>query len=416
MHTDETIYYISENDEFSSTMEAYNLFFNQGINWTTFSLDEYRQGKASSIIVIHNNEPEKLSVINLIRQIRTTPEFSSCPILLVTPKLHDDALKILDSYDFIWTYNTPFVSGDFFDQIRIITNYRDNNCNVLQLYSSIKKSISLKNTNDAIADFNLLKEKYTHDYQINLMHAEIKTLEKQFNEAIEYAEKAKDIFPYSIEINSLLAKLYMHKNDKINLEKTIEDSLNITEVQLANYLYWGNYYLINGETNKAKGSYETALSIEPESEKARHGIVATNILSGKEDLSDGLNGIDIGIFDIARICNIKGITMVNNKQYQTAQTLYLNAVKFLPGKSQSVHKLYYNLGLCLKKAGNLVGAHEYFTTCYKISKSQNLDAKKQMTYIESLLGNVAKASKNLPQTKLDYTRDKKKPIEKKLAS
>ena len=224
MQTDETIYYISENDEFSSTMEAYNLFFNQGINWASFSLDEYKQDKASSIIVIHNNEPEKLSVINLIRQIRTTPEFSSCPILLVTPKLHDDALKILDSYDFIWTYNTPFISGDFFDQIRLIIDYKNNNINVLQLFSKIKNSISLKNTNDAIADFDLLKKKYTHDYQINLMHAEIKTLEKKFDEAVKYAEKAKDT-PYSIEINSLLAKLYMHKNDKINLEKTIEDNL-----------------------------------------------------------------------------------------------------------------------------------------------------------------------------------------------
>lgn len=416
MQNIETIYYISENNVFSSTMEAYNLFFNQGIKWRPFNLVDYREGKTRSTIVIHNNEPEKLSVINLIRQIRTTPEFSSSPILLVTPKLHEDALKILDSYDFIWTYTTPFLAGDFFDHVRLITDYKKNNIDTLDLFSKIKKSISLKNIIDAKADFELIEKKYTHDYQINLMRSEIKNLEKKYDEAIKYAEKAKDTFPYSIEINSLLAKLYMHNKDKANLEKTIDDSLNITRVQLANYLYWGDNHLMNGETNKAKNSYQTALSLDPESEKAKHGVVATNILSGKQDLSDGLNGVNIGIFDIARICNIKGITMVHNMKYQIAQTLYHNAVKFMPTESKLLHKIYYNLGLCLKKSGNLVGAHEHFVTCYKMSKSQNLNAKKQMIYIESLLGNVVKKTKTKSNTKLDYTSDKNCPIERKLAS
>jgi Tfp pilus assembly protein PilF len=104
-------------------------------------------------------------------------------------------------------------------------------------------------------------------------------------------------------------------------------------------------------------------------------------LQGKAKID---SAVEIDAIDLARAFNMRGIAMVQNGKFKIAEKLYCNAVQLIKD-SGVVHKLWLNLGLCMKKKGDLVKALEYFERCDKSSPEGYARAKSQILQVRELL-------------------------------
>lgn len=148
----------------------------------------------------------------------------------------------------------------------------------------------------------------------------------------------------------------------------------------------------NGEIIKSKSAYEGALKIDSNNIKAKQGMFAANLISGKSKIAlDCLDSATESI-EIARICNLKGIKMVESGSYDVAERLYKNAVKLIRNNKEVVYKLWLNLGLCAKKNSDYKEALKCFEKCKD-------SAPKDYTKVDQHINAIKKLLKGIPLKK-----------------
>lgn len=395
-----TVHYVSELQSFPVAMKSFNDYFALGFSWTPFNMKSKVDITKNEVLVLHKANPEKLAVLQLLRNIKSKPHLCAVPILILSQALCEDAKKLLDSYDFIWHSEAPFNSHDYFSKLKELYKFSEVNQITLKLFTFVKIKISKSEPDAALEKIKNLEEVYSNSYQLNFMYAEIYRLKKDYTKAIEHAELAKKSLPDSLEINSLLTALYKESGQDEKLEGLLEETLELAKIQMTNLLHWGDQYLQNGDDEKALKTFKAAIAMDPEREKAQQGVVAANILAGKSDITESLPVDIIGAIEIARICNLNGIAMVNKGEFSAAERLYSNAVNFVP-KNQGQNKLYYNLGLCMKKSDDLEKAKMYFQKSSQVSSEPYEKAKAQIKWVEKA---IQEKSKKSEETKtIDYS-------------
>jgi tetratricopeptide (TPR) repeat protein len=397
------IHYVSEAKDFPMSMATFNSFFKMGFIWEPFSMKSKIDFTAGELIVLHNLNPEKLTVLQLLRNIKSKPIFSGVPILILSRELCQDAKRLLDSYDFVWHSEAPFNSNDYFSKLLKIADFSKTNNMMLRLFAFVKVKIAKNDPDEAYKKLEDLRKSYGNEYQINLMLTEIFRLKKDLQKAIEHAEKAKEKVPHSLEVNALLTALYQESGQTDKLTGLLEETTELAKIQMTNFLHWGDQYIKEGDDQKANRTFHAALKLDPEKEKAKQGLVAANILAGKSDITEDLPSTSFDAIEIARICNLNGIAMVNSENFAAAERLYSNAIKFIP-KEKGQHKVYYNLGLCMKKSDELEKAKIYFEKSAKVSPQDSEKARAQLKWIDKT---IEEEKKKLEDSAIDYSSFKK---------
>jgi tetratricopeptide (TPR) repeat protein len=195
--------------------------------------------------------------------------------------------------------------------------------------------------------------------------------------------------PKSLEVSNLLASIYYKKGDTENYNAIVQQTLRLAEIHLQNLLHWGDVYLEQGNVQRSITAFEAALEKEPENQRAKQGILAANLVEGRTNIAGTAEIASAQSMEIARMFNLKGISMAESGHFRTAERLYNNAMKILPNK-EIAYKLWLNLGLCMKKKGDLPAALAYFEKCqelapphYKRAEAQILALKDELKKEES---------------------------------
>lgn len=131
-------------------------------------------------------------------------------------------------------------------------------------------------------------------------------------------------------------------------------------------------------------AFEAALEKEPENQRAKQGILAANLVEGRTNLAGSSELASSQSMEIARMFNLKGISMAESGHFRTAERLYNNAMKILPNK-EIAYKLWLNLGLCMKKKGDLAAALAYFEKCQELAPPHYKRAESQITVLKDEL-------------------------------
>jgi tetratricopeptide (TPR) repeat protein len=139
----------------------------------------------------------------------------------------------------------------------------------------------------------------------------------------------------------------------------------------------GDVYFENGKLTEAKAVYKRANALDPQSEGPLKGLLALSILEGHVRNSRQMMTGRLAHIDLARFCNLRGIALTANKRYALAERLYLNTADLL-GDEKELYKIFFNLGLCMKKAGEYRKAEDYFQKCERSAPKAFSRASQQL--------------------------------------
>ena len=184
--------------------------------------------------------------------------------------------------------------------------------------------------------------------------------------ALGHAQKALHERPRSIAAASLVAASYQKLGQSNVAENYLLEFLPIAETSMLYMIQLGDVYFETGKISNAKTTYQRSKDLDASEKRALDGLLAVSLLDGDMKAAKHMATSLLAHTDLGRFCNLRAISLTTNRQFKNAEKLYLNALKLL-GVDRDVYKLYFNLGLCLKKAGHALKAVQYFETCKRMA-------------------------------------------------
>ena len=361
-----TCAYLHTSRSFEAALHAYKEYLNLPFEFEKFDNSKEYSLANGDFFLLHNSIPENLKTLDILQKLHLKPALSTIPIIFVSEELCPESEPLFQEVEFVWKASIPFHSGDFFKLIEELEEYYETKLTLMSKITKIRVALGKLDFENAEKLFHQIKGKYPHEFRKLLLESEIYSGKKQWPQSIEALNKAKEILPGSLEVDTLLAKTYLAMGDNANYEAIMESMTQKAELHLKNMIHWGNVYMERGESKKSQTAFERALEEDPKDIEARQGLLASSLINGKTEVAQEVIDGSPQALQLARLCNMKGIAMANKGQYRSAEKLYNNAIKFLPD-SGVAHKLWLNLGLCMKKSGDLDKALKMFTKAHKLA-------------------------------------------------
>ncbi len=173
-------------------------------------------------------------------------------------------------------------------------------------------------------------------------------------------------------------------------DKALENAQMVVKKNCQNFfalLNLSSAFIYAGQIDNAKRTLQTITDMDPENrqvddELGKIALKEGNLALAARILKDTQNGDEI-----ARFYNSLGINFVSKGLYEQGIATYESAVAVLASKAK-MHLIKYNLGLALKKKGNLLKSFEAFCESYLADPS-----------FEKAYSNIAVTSKELSSQK-----------------
>jgi tetratricopeptide (TPR) repeat protein len=275
----------------------------------------------------------------------------------------------------------PSVSAqEFVQKLKSLVETIDANKDFYTGFAAAEREVAAGKASEVVDAIKNLEAKGVDSFACQMLLARVYYNLNKLDDALNYGRLAARAKPKSLAARSLVAAIYAKRGEITKAEKVLEMSLDVAETSIGYLVQLGDVYFDQGKVEKSKEAYKKAKSLDPNSKKADEGLLAVSLLEGdfkaaKDSLvAKGLN------FDLARFCNIRAVNLTKYGKFPQAEQMYNNTIGLL-GNSPDVYKVLFNLGLCLKKAGNVSSALEYFQKC---QSSAPKDFDRVQEQIESL--------------------------------
>ncbi|HET9238910.1 MAG TPA: tetratricopeptide repeat protein [Oligoflexus sp.] len=384
-----TIHLIHHSDDLVQALNGYKKLLGWPHDWKVPQKNETPSLDLHDFYIVYNRDPEKLDGLKAAQHLRSNPETFAVPILFISDKLSDYAQLLFDDLDFVWLCEQPFHSRRFFDTVAKVQTYMASNISFLRQANETFNALASGQFTQAKKALNVMADRFQNSLRFHIWSAQVHLGLKELDRALDAALLAQKMRPKSLEVSNLLASIYYKKGDTENYNAIVQQTLRLAEIHLQNLLHWGDVYLEQGNVERSITAFEAALEKEPENQRAKQGILAANLVEGRTNIAGTAEIASAQSMEIARMFNLKGISMAESGHFRTAERLYNNAMKILPNK-EIAYKLWLNLGLCMKKKGDLPAALAYFEKCqelapphYKRAEAQILALKDELKKEES---------------------------------
>jgi tetratricopeptide (TPR) repeat protein len=379
-----TIHLIHHSDDLVLALNSYKKLLGWQHDWKVPQKGEAPSLDLQDFYVVYNRDPEKLDGLKAAQLLRSHPESFAVPILFVSDKLSDYAQLLFDDLDFVYLCEQPFHSRRFFDTVAKVQAYMAANASFLKQANETFSALASGQFTQAKKALNILADRFQHSLRYHIWVAQVHLGLKELDRALDAALLAQKMRPKSLEVSNLLASIYFKKGDTDNYNAIVQQTLRLAEIHLQNLLHWGDVYLEQGNVQRSITAFEAALEKEPENQRAKQGILAANLVEGRTNIAGTADIASAQSMEIARMFNLKGISMAESGHFRTAERLYNNAMKILPNK-EIAYKLWLNLGLCMKKKGDLPAALAYFEKCQELAPPHYKRAEAQIAALKDEL-------------------------------
>lgn len=378
------IHLIHHSDDLIQALNGYKKLLGWQHDWKVPQKNELPALDLHEFYVVYNHDPEKLDGLKAAQALRSNPESFAVPILFLSDKLSDYAQLLFDDLDFIWVCEQPFQSRHFFETLAKVQAYMAANVSFLKQANETFASLAAGQFTQAKKSLNVLADRFQNSLRFHIWVAQVHLGLKELDRALDAALLAQKMRPKSLEVSNLLASIYYKKGDTENYNVIVQQTLRLAEIHLQNLLHWGDVYLEQGNVERSITAFEAALEKEPENQRAKQGILAANLVEGRTNIAGTTEIASAQSMEIARMFNLKGISMAESGHFRTAERLYNNAMKILPNK-EIAYKLWLNLGLCMKKKGDLPAALAYFEKCQELAPPHYKRAEAQIAVLKDEL-------------------------------
>lgn len=347
-------------DEFFEALQNYAVYLD-----LPFTLEKMVAGQKISvdedvIVLAHNHTPEEIQLAGRMQSFRADPRHVAIPIIFISEPLSDAASGLFRDLEFVWDARIPFDSGKFFQCLNTVIAFKQVKIDLLKAREAIAQALVNQDYNKGLQILAKVKEGYPSPFHYMILKGQFHLGTGRADEAEKYLHRALKERPKSFIASAELAKSYLLQGKHDAFKDRLNKTAKLAEIHVKNLIHWGNIYLERGEGGKSLTAFEKALEKEAENLEAKEGLLAASLMSGKLEITQKVMENSPHSFEIARLCNMKGISMANSGKFHSAEKLYKNAIQFLPG-DDSVYKLWFNLGLCLKKKGDFKKSLHFFT-------------------------------------------------------
>jgi tetratricopeptide (TPR) repeat protein len=376
------IYLINSTDDFETALREYEKHLFTCVQWERFGDKKFFKG--DEFLVYQNNRPEDtLTFIRLIDLLKKHP-WSTIPTLIMTPKLSEPCQLLIDDIELMWSTPLPFDAGDFYEKINNIAIHSSAYKESYEFVTQVVSLISSNQLEKALALAASAKQKFLSDFQASLTLGRICLSLGRLSDAERHIKAALGVKPNSFEAKKLLAIHHIKSGQWSDVEKLVEETSKVTEYHLTNMIHWGNVYVNEGQAERGSAVFKKVLDIRPDSVEARHGALAADLIAGKVDAAKIFQDDPPHLVEIAQMCNLRAISLCAHGQFKQAEQLYHNALYFFPNKEEH-YKLWMNLGLCMKKSHNNLGALHYLKKCQETAPPSYQRVAEQISAVEAKL-------------------------------
>ncbi len=377
-------------DEFFDALVHHMIHLNLPIRFQRFDpAVDYELGP-DTILLAENRSPEDIKLASKLLKFRKRLETLTVPVLLVTEQLSPVVETLFSDKELFFQSELPFDVARFLSDLESVRGFYENNFDAFQTRFQIQKLVDARDFTHAKLLLDQIQDAYPYPFQIEMFNGIIAFEQGNYEVAETYFSAARESIPDSLDALNHLAKVYLRQSRKEELEEVLAQTNKVAEIIVKNLIHWGTVYLDRGEIEKPMFLFEQAAEKDPANIEASQMRMATSLLSGNQALTQQIIESTPHAMDIARLCNTQGIRMATIvKNFEVAEKLYTNAMAFLPDENVR-YKLWYNLGLAMKRANNYQKALEYFQSSKAIAPAgfdkidQAIeDAKKKIALMSS---------------------------------
>jgi CheY-like chemotaxis protein len=346
---------------------------------TSNALEAWQHLQATSYeMIIIDWELPDIPGVMLFNRIRGLPQFALTPLLLLSTASYPKEFKLFQEYPLSTLAEKPLTKQKFerrvADLLREQQHMKQNEATMDQLVKQLESAAAGKAIK-AVVD---LLNKSPNPAPLGF------TAGRKLIEAERYAE-AEKIYrtlishdQYSLLAMSGLAKVLLLQEKLDEAADVLRVAQKASPKNLDRLHLLGEIDLKKRDSASAQKWFQDALSLDPDSEKAKLGLtVAKNIdgfLRGSPESDVPKN--------FAGLLNMIGIGLVRNGKFNEGIDQYRAAMEFVRGKDEQA-KLAFNAGLGFLRAKDKKQALNWFR---KSVECGSLNFNKSAQYVKQLDG------------------------------
>lgn len=312
------------------------------------------------IIIVKENNIGK-DILKFFHTIRSSHMCDSCSFLLISPE-PPEQLKdtFTEELGVISMIPLPFTSSSFVSTIEKILHDEP----VIKEISSLRNLILRRlEEKESVRDLLSLVEKlaaFDRCSSFYLQYLRARVLEKlgKYKEALVAANAVVKEKPTFLPGWSVLSSIYQKSGNNESAKSTLLNALKVATEHVDYLIGLGDIHFEEGSFKESEAFYRRALKKDSHNQAARSGVVGVALATGQKPQGEDLAYFPSS-YDLARISNLKGVQLSQNAQFASAQTLYENALTYLPIADQA-HRIFFNLGLMMERAKKFEEAIKYY--------------------------------------------------------
>ena len=299
-----------------------------------------------------------------VQRIRQSSNRKYVPCIIFSKRMSPEEVTLTKELGYEDILGMPFDKKSASEMIINIVDYEDNLSSDEKKIRKIESLISQGLLTEALKFFdNKLTSKGPFKIRAKLSLAEIWLQTRNFEKAESILEDILSTEADHTDAQKMIARLYSLTERH---EQAIEVLKKVTERSPKNIdslLCLGSAYMDADQTENAKSIFDKVEKMDSENsqlndEKGKLAFKEGNISLAAQLLSETQCGDDL-----ARHFNNVAISKVTHGSYDEGIATYQNAIQLLTDKAK-LHQLHYNLGLALKKKGDLLGSFENLCESY----------------------------------------------------
>lgn len=339
-----------------------------------------------------------------VQKVRCNKRWRYIPLIVHAAKPSPDDFKLIQDLNLENFVQLPFDRPQMLDLAKRIITFEQNKPVPELLCRKIESLLNENRVKEAQDIFDMkLHNKGPWQIRAKILYAEIQLQLGQKDEAEETLKSACAMDEGYNPAKYAMAKLYSvtHRHDEA---LSILNSMHQNSPRnFATILNLSSAYIQSDQHENARKSLHKITILDPENrevddELGKIALKEGDLALAAKFLAETQNGDEI-----ARFYNSMGISLVSKGSFDKGIETYKSALQVLSSKAK-LHLITYNLGLALRKKGDLQGSFRAFCESYLADPS-----------FEKAYNSIAKTAQDIQKAGETLDKDAVKTVKEKRA-
>lgn len=324
-------------------------------------------------LIIMDWKMPKLGGPGLFNRLRQSDQFKRTPVIVMSALLKRDDFALLEEYPFTHSLSKPFTHEVLAEKVTQLHAedewYRENESKIAELMGRMSEDRA-----GAMRELMGLFSASKHTARLALLAAISMRSSGFVAEAKVLLEHLLKQSPNSVAIMSELGRVYIATKAYGDAETMLQKAQKLSPKNVERLCLIGEAQLSQGKSEEANTSFSGALDIDPESAKAKDGMILTKNL----DTAKNAGSIESIHQSFASLMNSVAISLVRQGKFDDGIQQYQSAMNMV-SDAGSKGRLAFNLGMAYLRRKQPGDAVEWFTRADEIAKGS---LPKVASYIE----------------------------------